>query len=241
MSQIKPYKDSELGKKEQVTKMFDTISGDYDGLNRVISFGIDIKWRKKVVNIIKATNPKTVLDIATGTGDLAIALSQTNASKIVGLDISSGMLEIGKEKIKKQGLDHKIEMVLGDSENLPFEDNTFDAITVGFGVRNFETLENGLKEILRVLKPGGYFVILETSIPTKTPYKQGYHFYSNYILPFIGRLFSKDKSAYKYLSESASEFPYGEALNNILRKIGFTNVKNLPQTFGVATIYVSSK
>lgn len=241
MSQIKPYKDSELGKKEQVTKMFDTISGDYDGLNRVISFGIDIKWRKKVVQIVKETQPKVILDIATGTGDLAIALAQTNASKIIGLDISSGMLEIGKEKIKKQGLETKIEMVLGDSENLPFDDNTFDAITVGFGVRNFETLENGLKEILRVLKPGGSFVILETSIPTKTPYKQGYHFYTKYILPSIGRLFSKDKSAYTYLSESASEFPYGEVLNNILRKIGFTSVKHLPQTFGVATIYVSSK
>ena len=241
LSKIKPYKDSDLGKKEQVTKMFDTISGDYDGLNRVISFGIDIKWRKKVVHIIKETNPETILDIATGTGDLAIALTKTNATKIIGLDISSGMLDIGKEKIKKQGLENKIEMVLGDSENMPFEDNTFDAITVGFGVRNFETLENGLKEILRVLKPGGYFVILETSMPTKTPYKQGYNFYTKNILPVIGRLFSKDKSAYKYLCESASLFPYGEALNNILRKTGFINVKDFPQTFGVATIYVSSK
>ena len=241
MSKIKPYKNSDLGKKEQVTQMFDTISGDYDGLNRVISFGIDIKWRKKVVHIVKETNPKIILDIATGTGDLAIALSKTNATKIIGLDISSGMLEIGKEKIKKQGLENKIEMVLGDSEKMPFEDNTFDAITVGFGVRNFENLENGLKEILRVLKPGGCFVILETSIPTKTPFKQGYNFYTKNILPVIGRLFSKDKSAYKYLCESASMFPYGEALNNILRKIGFISVKDLPQTFGVATIYVSSK
>ena len=241
LSKIKPYKNSDLGKKEQVTKMFDTISGDYDGLNRVISFGIDIKWRKKVVRIVKETNPKTILDIATGTGDLAIALAKTNAIKIIGLDISSGMLEIGKEKIKQQGLDNKIEMILGDSENMPFEDNTFDAITVGFGVRNFETLENGLKEIYRVLKPGGCFVILETSMPTKTPYKQGYNFYTKNILPVIGRLFSKDKSAYKYLCESASVFPYGEALNNILYKIGFINVKDFPQTFGVATIYVSSK
>ncbi|PKQ43772.1 bifunctional demethylmenaquinone methyltransferase/2-methoxy-6-polyprenyl-1,4-benzoquinol methylase UbiE [Confluentibacter flavum] len=241
MSKIKPYKNSDLGKKEQVTKMFDTISGDYDGLNRVISFGIDIKWRKKVVHIIKETNPETILDIATGTGDLAIALTKTNATKIIGLDISIGMLEIGIEKIKRQGLDNKIEMVLGDSENMPFEDNTFDAITVGFGVRNFETLENGLKEILRVLKPGGCFVILETSMPTKTPYKQGYNFYTKNILPVIGRLFSKDKSAYKYLCESASVFPYGEALNNILRKIGFISVEDFPQTFGVATIYVSSK
>ena len=221
--------------------MFDTISGDYDGLNRVISFGIDIKWRKKVVKIVKASNPDTILDIATGTGDLAINLAETNASKIVGLDISRGMLDIGKTKIKKKNLDSKIEMILGDSENMPFKDNTFDAITVAFGVRNFESLENGLKEIYRVLKPNGSFVILETSMPTKTPYKQGYNFYTKNILPLIGKAFSKDKSAYKYLCESASVFPFGEALNNILRNIGFINVEDFPQTMGVATIYKSSK
>ncbi len=241
MSKIKPYKDSDLSKKEQVTKMFDTISGDYDGLNRVISFGIDIKWRKKVVALVGASLPENILDIATGTGDLAIAMANTNAKKIIGLDISSGMLEIGKTKINKKGLSSKIEMVLGDSENMPFEDNTFDAITVAFGVRNFENLKNGLKEILRILKPGGVFVILETSVPIKTPYKQGYKFYTNNILPLIGRAFSKDRSAYKYLCESASVFPYGEALNNILREIGFINVEDFPQTFGVATIYKSSK
>jgi len=241
LSKVKPYKNSDLGKKEQVTKMFDTISGDYDGLNRVISFGIDIKWRKKVVKIIKDTNPDSILDIATGTGDLAINLAKTNASKIVGLDISRGMLEIGKTKIKKKNLDSKIEMILGDSENMPFKDNYFDAITVAFGVRNFETLDNGLKEIYRVLKPNGTFVILETSMPTKTPYKQGYNFYTKNILPLIGKAFSKDKSAYKYLCESASVFPFGEALNNILRNIGFINVEDFPQTMGVATIYKSSK
>ncbi|ALJ06242.1 ubiquinone biosynthesis methyltransferase UbiE [Pseudalgibacter alginicilyticus] len=241
MTKIKPYKNSDLGKKEQVTQMFDTISGDYDGLNRVISFGIDVKWRKKVVKLVKETKPNSILDIATGTGDLAIALAQTSAEKIIGLDISSGMLDIGKEKIKKKGLETKIDMVLGDSENMPFEDNTFDAITVAFGIRNFETLEKGLKEIFRVLKPKGTFVILETSMPTKTPYLQGYTFYTKNILPLIGKVFSKDKSAYKYLCESASIFPYGEALNNILRKIGFINVKDFPQTFGVATIYTSSK
>ena len=241
LSKIKPYKNSDLGKKEQVTKMFDTISEDYDGLNRVISFGIDIKWRKKVVKIVKEANPDSILDIATGTGDLAINLAETNATKIVGLDISSGMLNIGKQKIKKKGLESKIEMVLGDSENMPFEDNSFDAITVAFGVRNFETLENGLNEIYRVLKPNGTFVILETSIPTKMPYKQGYKFYTKNILPLIGKAFSKDNSAYKYLCESASVFPYGEALNNILRKIGFINVEDFPQTLGVATIYKSSK
>ena len=241
MSKVKPYKDSDLGKKEQVAKMFDNISGDYDGLNRVISFGIDISWRKKVVAIVSDKNPENILDIATGTGDLAINLTETNAKTIIGLDISSGMLEIGKQKIKKKGIENTVELVLGDSENMPFEDNYFDAITVAFGIRNFETLEKGLSEIYRVLKPGGTFVILETSIPTKTPYKQGYNFYTKNILPIIGKVFSKDKSAYKYLCESASVFPYGEAMNNILRKIGFINVNDLPQTFGVATIYTSSK
>ena len=241
MTKVNPYKNSDLGKKEQVTKMFDTISKEYDGLNRVISFGIDIKWRKKVVEIVKKQQPKTILDIATGTGDLAINLAETSAEKIVGLDISPGMLEVGKEKVKAKQLDNRVEMIIGDSENMPFEDNTFDAITVAFGVRNFETLENGLKDILRVLKPGGTFVILETSVPTKFPFKQGYKAYSKFILPSIGRLFSKDKTAYKYLSESASVFPYGEALNNILRNIGFINVEDKPQTFGVATIYTASK
>ncbi|WP_242091793.1 bifunctional demethylmenaquinone methyltransferase/2-methoxy-6-polyprenyl-1,4-benzoquinol methylase UbiE [Aestuariivivens sediminicola] len=241
MTNIKPYKDSVLGKKEQVKKMFDNISGDYDGLNRVISFGTDVKWRNKVVNLLKRNHPETILDIATGTGDLAINLAETGAEKIIGLDISSGMLEIGKTKIQRKHLESKIEMVLGDSENIPFENNTFDAITVAFGIRNFESLEQGLKEILRVLKPGGSFVILETSIPKKTPFKQGYFLYTKNILPLIGRIFSKDKSAYKYLSESASNFPYGEDLNNILRKIGFINVTDFPQTFGVATIYTSSK
>ncbi|KGO80454.1 ubiquinone biosynthesis methyltransferase UbiE [Flavobacterium beibuense F44-8] len=242
MSQnVTPYKDSQLGKKEQVAQMFDTISGKYDGLNRVISFGIDVKWRKKVLKLVSDTKPETVLDIATGTGDLAILMTQTGAKKITGLDISAGMLEVGRKKIAERKLDSKIDMVLGDSESIPFKDNSFDAITVAFGVRNFENLEKGLSEILRVLKPGGIFVILETSVPTKTPFKQGYKFYTKYILPLIGKLFSKDKSAYAYLSESASVFPHGEMLNNILRKIGFIEVKNRPQTMGVATIYSASK
>ncbi len=238
---ITPYKDSSLSKKEQVAQMFDTISGNYDNLNRVISFGIDVKWRKKVLKMVAKSNPKTILDIATGTGDLAILMSQTKADKIIGLDISAGMLEVGVQKITSKNLSQTIEMVLGDSENIPFEDNYFDAITVAFGVRNFENLEKGLAEILRVLKPNGTFVILETSVPEKTPYKQGYQFYSNNILPLIGKLFSKDDVAYGYLSESAAAFPYGEKLNNILRKIGFIDVVALPQTFGVATIYSASK
>ncbi len=238
---VTPYKDSSLGKKEQVAQMFDTISGNYDGLNRVISFGTDIKWRKKVLSIVQSKNPTTILDIATGTGDLAILLSKTKAEKIIGLDISAGMLEVGKKKIVQKKLDNRIEMILGDSENLPFEDNSIDAITVAFGIRNFENLEKGLSEIVRVLKPNGVFVILETSVPQKFPFKQGYQFYTSNILPLIGRLFSKDNSAYAYLSESASVFPFGEELNNILRKIGFIEVKALPQTFGVATIYSASK
>ncbi len=238
---ITPYKNSNDSKKKQVTEMFDTISKNYDGLNRVISFGIDIKWRNKVVELVKKNNPKTILDVATGTGDLAINLTRTGANKIVGLDISPGMLEVGKEKVNEKKLSSVIDMVLGDGEKIDFEDDYFDAITVSFGVRNFENLEQGLSEIYRVLKPGGIFVVLETSIPTKTPFKQGYHFYSKKILPLIGRMFSKDKVAYSYLSESAANFPYGEAFNNILSKIGFTNVNDLPQTFGVATIYTSSK
>jgi demethylmenaquinone methyltransferase/2-methoxy-6-polyprenyl-1,4-benzoquinol methylase len=238
---ITPYKDSGLGKKEQVAQMFDAISGNYDNLNRVISFGIDIKWRKKVLKIVNAAKPTTILDIATGTGDLAILMAETKAEQIIGLDISAGMLEVGVKKIADKNLSKTIEMVLGDSENMPFDTNYFDAVTVAFGVRNFETLEKGLAEILRVLKPDGVFVILETSVPDKTPYKQGYNFYSKNILPLIGKLFSKDNAAYGYLSESAAAFPYGEALNNILRKVGFIDVVAMPQTLGVATIYVASK
>jgi demethylmenaquinone methyltransferase/2-methoxy-6-polyprenyl-1,4-benzoquinol methylase len=191
--------------------------------------------------MVAKSNPKTILDIATGTGDLAILMAQTKADTIIGLDISAGMLEVGVQKIAAKNLSKTIEMVLGDSENIPFEDDYFDAITVAFGVRNFEHLEKGLAEILRVLKPNGTFVILETSVPDKTPYKQGYQFYSNNILPLIGKLFSKDDVAYGYLSESAAAFPYGEKLNNILREIGFIDVVALPQTFGVATIYSASK
>jgi demethylmenaquinone methyltransferase / 2-methoxy-6-polyprenyl-1,4-benzoquinol methylase len=240
-SKVNPYKDSKLNKKAQVAQMFDNISGEYDGLNRVISFGTDIKWRKEVVQIVAANNPENILDIATGTGDLAISLTASAAKEIIGLDISEGMLEVGRKKIAKKQLDGIISMVVGDSEDLPFQNNTFDAITVAFGIRNFENLEKGLSEILRVLKPGGIFVILETSVPTKFPFKQGYKFYSKMILPTIGKLFSKDKFAYNYLSESASVFPFGEALNNILRNVGFIDVENRPKTFGVATIYTASK
>ena len=238
---ITPYKNSSQSKKEQVTQMFDAISGNYDGLNRVISMGIDVKWRDKVVALVAEKKPETILDIATGTGDLVILMTKTSAKKIIGLDISAGMLAVGKQKIEKANLSNKIEMVLGDSENMPYSDNYFDAITVSFGIRNFENLEKGLAEIYRVLRPGGIFVILETSVPTKFPFKQGYSFYSKLILPLIGKLFSKDTNAYGYLSESAANFPFGENLNNILRKISFIQCKAMPQTFGVATIYTATK
>ena len=208
--------------------MFDTISEEYDGLNRVISFGIDVKWRQKVVKIIGDTKPNSILDIATGTGYLAINLAKTNASKIIGLDISEGMLSVARKKVQGTNLENKVEFIKGDSEAIPFNDNTFDAITVSFGIRNFENLEKGLADILRVLKPGGTFVILETSVPTTIPYKQGYAFHSKVILPLVGKLFSKDKTAYTYLSDSANVFPYGEQLNNILRKVGFVSVEDLP-------------
>ena len=238
---IKPYKDSKLGKKEQVAQMFDNISENYDGLNRVISLGIDVKWRKKVVKIVGKNNPKQILDIATGTGDLALMMASLNPERIIGLDISSGMLEVGKRKIDKAKLSNKIEMIVGDSEEMPFKDNTFDAITVSFGVRNFANLYKGIKEIARVLKPDGVLVILETSNPTKFPFKQGYKLYTNLFLPIVGKLFSKDKVAYSYLSESANSFPFGEAFNNILQKNGFNNTEHTPITFGVATIYIASK
>lgn len=239
--EIKPYKDSEIDKKKQVEQMFDNISGGYDNLNRVISFGTDLSWRKKVIQIVKDSKPDSILDIATGTGDLVLSLADSEASKIVGLDLSAGMLAIGKEKIKKRELTDRIEMVQGDSENLPYPDNSFDAITVAFGVRNFENLDKGLSEIQRVLSPKGKFVILETSVPTKFPFKQGYNIYTKHMMPAIGKLFSKDKDAYQYLSESASKFPFGQKLCNILEKNGFKEVEFMPQSFGIATIYTATK
>ena len=238
---ITPYKASELGKKKQVEQMFDTISDGYDNLNRVISLGSDMKWKKKIVSFIKKKKPSNILDVATGTGDLAIMLSEIKTTQIIGVDISEGMLKVGRKKVESKNLSDRITLIQADSENLPFEDNHFDVITVAYGIRNFENLEKGLSEMFRVLKPGGTFVILETSVPTKFPFKQGYKFYCSFVLPLIGRMFSKDKKAYGYLSESASNFPFGEMLNNILRKIGFIEVEDKPQMFGAATIYIASK
>ena len=236
-----PYKDSELGKKEQVTEMFDNVSSNYDFLNRVLTFGIDISWRKNVVALVKEGKAEKVLDIATGTGDLVIMMAKSGIDDVTGLDISPGMLNIGIQKVKDEGLKAKVDMIIGDSEQLPFDEGTFDAVTVAFGVRNFENLELGLKEILRVLKPKGSLTVLETSQPTSFPVKQGFQFYSKYVIPTVGKLFSKDKSAYDYLPESAAAFPYGEKFNNILLKTGFNSSKVYPQTLGVATIYHAIK
>ncbi|WP_088340671.1 bifunctional demethylmenaquinone methyltransferase/2-methoxy-6-polyprenyl-1,4-benzoquinol methylase UbiE [Robiginitalea sediminis] len=239
--EILPYKDSELGKKQQVRQMFDTISGNYDGLNRVITLGLDQGWRKRLVRKVAAGNPDQILDIATGTGDLALALVKTGARRVVGLDLAPGMLEVGRKKVARKGLEQQVEMVEGDSEALDFPDAHFDAVTVAFGVRNFENLEKGLSEIYRVLKPGGTLAILETSVPERQPFRWGYHLYGKYLLPRIGKWFSSDGLAYTYLSESAAAFPCGQAFNNILGKIGFIGMKHHPQTFGVAAIYVATK
>lgn len=239
--EVTPYKDSKLSKKQQVAVMFDKVSRRYDFLNRLMTFGLDVKWRKKVVKIAAKKNPQILLDIATGTGDFAIMLASLKPEKIIGLDLSEGMLEIGKKKVMNKHLDSLIEMVLGDSEKLPFGDDHFDAITVGFGVRNFEDLDKGLREIYRVLKPGGDFIVLETAQPEHFPMKQLYKFYSKYIIPTIGKMVSHDKNAYDYLPESAAKFPYGKNFNNILEKNGFINATDKPLTFGVASIYTATK
>lgn len=221
--------------------MFDSISPRYDLLNRLLSAGIDVGWRKKAIRLLKKEHPETILDIATGTGDFAIAALETGAKKIVGIDISEGMLKIGKEKIKKQGLEHAIQLEQGDSENLRFEASAFDAIIVAFGVRNFEDLEKGLKEIFRVLKNNGTVVILEFSKPVKFPVKNFYTFYFRYILPFVGRIISKDKAAYTYLPESVNAFPDGKDFLKILEKTGFKTLQCIPLTFGISSIYIGKK
>lgn len=238
---VKPYNDEEGGKKEQVAKMFNNIAAKYDLLNHTLSMGIDILWRKKAVKILKKNNPQKILDIATGTADFAIENLGSGAESVIGIDISAGMLEVGNKKLKKKGLDNKIKLQLADSENLPFEDNTFDAITVGFGVRNFENLEKGLAEMYRVLKPGGKCLVLEFSKPKKFPVKNVYNLYFKNILPGIGKMISKDKAAYTYLPESVNAFPDGENFTDILKKVGYTDTKILPLSFGIASIYEGSK
>lgn len=236
-----PYKDKTGTKKKQVADMFDSISGRYDFLNHFLSLGIDIHWRKKAIKYLKKNQPKKILDIATGTGDFAIEALKLNPDKIIGVDISEGMLSVGREKMKSRKIDHIITMESGDSENLHFDDNKFDAIIVAFGVRNFENLEKGLSEMNRVLKPGGKAVILEFSKPTIFPFKQLYHFYFRWVLPKIGRIVSKDSSAYTYLPESVNEFPYGKDFERILAQTGFKNTLCKPLTLGISSIYTGEK
>ncbi|AZQ64454.1 bifunctional demethylmenaquinone methyltransferase/2-methoxy-6-polyprenyl-1,4-benzoquinol methylase UbiE [Flammeovirga pectinis] len=239
---VLPYKDRNEGKKEQVAKMFDNISSNYDLLNRVLSGGIDIYWRKIAINKLKKSQPKTILDVATGTGDLALqAWATLKPEKITGADISAGMVEVGREKVAKKGLSKFIDLQIGDSENLPFEDNSFDAVTVAFGVRNFENLEKGLSDIQRVLKPNGTLVVLEFSQPQSFPFKQLYRFYSMNILPMIGKIVSKDNSAYTYLPESVEAFPYGKAFTDILDKLGYKSVTCTSLTFGISSVYTGQK
>lgn len=236
-----PYKEKQETKKEQVATMFNNISHKYDFLNHFLSLGIDILWRKKAVRMLAPHQPKKILDIATGTADFAIEALKLNPEEIIGIDISEGMLNVGKEKIKKKGVDNIISLELGDSENLRFEDAYFDAYTVAFGVRNFENLEKGLTEMLRVLKPKGTGIILEFSKPRKFPVKQLYNFYFNKILPGIGKMVSKDNAAYTYLPESVYAFPDGEDFIQLLTKIGYKDAKATTLLFGIATIYKASK
>jgi demethylmenaquinone methyltransferase/2-methoxy-6-polyprenyl-1,4-benzoquinol methylase len=238
---VLPYKNQDSGKKEQVALMFNNISHSYDLLNRVLSGGIDIYWRKKAIAFLKDDKPKLMLDIATGTGDFALEALKLNPDKIIGVDISEGMLAMGKEKIAKLGLSDKISLQLADSEKLPFEANTFDAITVSFGVRNFENLERGLSDMFRVLKPNGKVVILEFSNPENKTFAKVYNFYSKYILPPIGKLISQDDAAYTYLPESVKVFPYGIEFLQILEKVGFKQTLCVPLTFGISSIYVGTK
>lgn len=238
---VKPYNASDTSKKEEVATMFNNISKRYDFLNHFLSLGIDKLWRKKAIRQLKEVNPKRILDIATGTGDFAIAALKLNPEEVVGVDISQGMLDVGIEKMKRKGYDDVIKMQIGDSEKLPFEDGHFDALTVGFGVRNYENLEKGLADMLRVLRPGGKAVILEFSKPKKFPVKQLFGFYSKRVIPFLGRTISKDRRAYEYLPESVEAFPEGQDFLDIMSKIGYQNVQRKPVSGGIATIYTGTK
>jgi demethylmenaquinone methyltransferase/2-methoxy-6-polyprenyl-1,4-benzoquinol methylase len=237
---VTPY-NSDHTKAAQVEQMFDNIAPKYDFLNRTLSLGIDVLWRKKAIRLLAKRNPKQILDVATGTADLALEAIKLNPDKITGIDISEGMLQHGRTKIKQRNLESKIELIKADSENLPFSTDTFDATMVSFGVRNFEHLEIGLAEILRTLKPKGIIMVLEFSKPESFPIKQVYNFYFNNILPGIGRLISKDSAAYDYLPASVDAFPHGKRFTDILEKVGYLNCKQIKLSFGIASIYLAEK
>lgn len=238
---VVPYKDKTATKREQIAEMFDNVSSNYDFLNHFLSAGIDFYWRKRAIKLLRAEKPQTILDIATGTGDFAIEALKLNPTKIIGVDISEGMLAVGREKIKKLGMENVIELRSGDSTNLLLDSNSFDAVIASFGVRNFENLLAGLTEMCRVTKSGGTCVVLEFSKPKTFPFKQLYNFYFRYILPIIGRMVSKDASAYTYLPESVQAFPDGNDFLKVYEQAGFKNTKCIPLTFGICSIYVGKK
>ena len=238
---VVPYKNQQSGKKEQVAQMFDNISKHYDFLNHFLSLGIDIYWRKRAIQLLKPEKPQLILDIATGTADFAIEALALHPEKVIGVDISEGMLEIGRKKLQRKKLDDRIELQMGDSERLLFEDNIFDAVIVAFGVRNFENLEKGLQDMYRVLKPGGMAVIVEFSKPTKFPFKQVYNLYFQSVLPKIGKVISKDNAAYSYLPASVQAFPDGGAFEKVLQKVGFNQTTCTSLTFGICAIYTGKK
>ncbi len=239
--EVVPYKNDSASKKEQVAKMFNSISGNYDFLNHFLSFGIDIGWRKKAIQLLQSEKPQLILDVATGTGDFALQALALKPTKIIGVDISDGMLEVGRKKMIDKGVEQIIELRNGDSENLPFEENKFDAIIVAFGVRNFGDLKQGLSEMLRVLKPGGRVIILEFSRPTSFLFKPLYNFYFRFITPTIGKFFSNDSQAYSYLPESVNAFPDGKLFTDILDQLGYKNTSCKPLTFGVSSLYSAIK
>jgi demethylmenaquinone methyltransferase/2-methoxy-6-polyprenyl-1,4-benzoquinol methylase len=238
---VVPYHKEKAGKKEQVARMFDNISYRYDFLNHFLSLGIDRVWRRKAIQTLYELKPRVILDVATGTGDFAIQSLALQPDKEIGIDISEGMLAQGRIKLEEMQLTDKVELLSGDSENIPFPENKFDAVTVAFGVRNFEDLVAGLSEIYRVLRPNGKVVILEFSKPQQFPFKQVYNFYFNVILPKLGRLISKDPAAYSYLPESVNAFPDGDRFVTILRNVGFKNTTCKTLTFGISSIYTGQK
>jgi demethylmenaquinone methyltransferase/2-methoxy-6-polyprenyl-1,4-benzoquinol methylase len=239
---IVPFKDSKLGKKQQVAEMFDRIAFRYDFLNRALSGGIDVRWRKKAIRELAPYQPQTILDVATGTGDMAILMTRyLPRAKITGIDISAGMLEIGRQKISQSKLDDRISLQTGDSESIHFPDDHFDAVTVAFGIRNFENLEKGLVEMRRVLKPGGRLLVLEFSRPKAGLFRGIYEFYMRTVASPLGRMLSRNKEAYQYLNASVSAFPEGRELIRILDKTGYSDTHLRPLTLGVCTIYQGAK
>jgi demethylmenaquinone methyltransferase/2-methoxy-6-polyprenyl-1,4-benzoquinol methylase len=240
--EVLPYEKSGESKKKQVARMFDEIAGRYDLLNRFLSAGIDVSWRKKMLRLLSPLKPKLMLDVATGTADVAIMAEQIlKPERIIGIDISDGMLELGREKLKARKLTDVIRLQNGDSEAINFPDHSFDAVTVAFGVRNFEDLDQGLREILRVMKPGGMLCVLEFSKPTLPGIEQLYHVYLGLVAPEIAKMVSKNKDAYKYLNNSVRAFPEGKAFTAIMNKTGFKETTCRRLSFGICSIYTGRK